>query len=228
MASPSVSRIGGNALLAGGILWVLAGLLHPDVSTLELATAVNRSRWILVHWAYLFGDVLLVGGLVLLFRYIASQEHRSNEGWAALAFAAGALGFTLDAASTAIHLLAFPPAGTDAASAQSIFAGAGAVNASIGAGGFALACLSLVILGLVLGRAGWTPLVAYGAIVVGGIELLLVLLQTSRGRPVIPAGSIANTINAIMPAWFVAIGTAFTRSSGAAVAGGARASAVTG
>lgn len=62
MADASTNRFGGNALLGGGILFTIAALLHPDVSTLERASAVSPGLWIAVHWAYGLGDVLLIAG----------------------------------------------------------------------------------------------------------------------------------------------------------------------
>ena len=68
MASASNNRFGGNALLAGGILFTIALVLHPDVSTLERANAASPGMWAFVHWAYLIGDVLLIAGLLMVFR----------------------------------------------------------------------------------------------------------------------------------------------------------------
>ena len=157
MSKASSTRIGGNALLIGGVLWVFGLLYHSDASTMELMASVNRLRWSVVHWAYLAGDALLVAGLLLLFRHLGSARSGSSEGWSAIAFATGAIAFTLDAVSTSIHLMAFPLAAGSPVTAQSIFDAAGAVNASAGGAGFGLACLSLVSVGVALSRSGWSP-----------------------------------------------------------------------
>ncbi|MGH9253097.1 MAG: hypothetical protein ACRD3C_00850 [Vicinamibacterales bacterium] len=211
MSNASSTRIGGNALLVGGVLWVFGLLFHPDASTMELVASVNRVRWSVVHWAYLAGDVLLVAGVLLLFRHLASARSGSSEGWAAIAFAAGAIAFTLDAVSTSIHLMAFPLAPGSPVTAQSIFDAAGAVNASVGGGGLGLACVSLVTLGVALARSGWSPMVAYGAVIVGGIQFLLFVPTTFGVEALLPVGVVTNLVNATMPAWLAVIGVAFGR-----------------
>lgn len=222
MAGASMQRFGGNALLGGGILWVASMFLHPNVSTLELATAANASVWIAVHWAYLVGDVLLIAGLLLLARHIAARGSASNEGWATVAAAGGVVAFTLDAASTSIHLLGFPPVLTAATTPnlQGIYEAAGAVQGGLGGGAYYLACLSLLVLGFALMKEGWSPAVAYGAIAIGGLESALFILQTTTGFAPIPAGVIQVAVNALMPACLAVVGLAFAGQVEAAAGAG--------
>jgi hypothetical protein len=223
MASASMNRIGGNALLSGGILYLIAVLFHADVSTLALATSANALLWSLVHWVYLAGDVLLVAGLFMLVRHIAANGSASNEGWATIALAAGLMAFTLDAASTGIHLLAFPPAvPANTANIQNVFDAAAAVNTGIGGAGFDLACLGLVVLGTALRREGWSSAVANGAMAVGGLELVLRIIWMVTGSSLIPAGPMLLVVNALMPACYAVIGASFGRLGGAAAAAGAK------
>jgi hypothetical protein len=209
--SKASTRIGGNALLIGGVLWVFGLLYHPDASTMELMASVNRVRWSAVHWAYLAGDALLVAGLLLLLRHLASARSGSSEGWSAIAFGAGVIAFTLDAVSTSIHLMAFPLAPGSPITTQSIFDAAAAVNTSVGGGGLGLACLSLVTLGVALARSAWSPTVAYGAVIVGGVQFLLFVPATLGVEAPLPVGAVTNLVNATMPAWFAVIGVAFGR-----------------
>ena len=218
MSTASSTRIGGNVLIMGGVLWVFGLLYHPDVSTMELMASVNRLRWAAVHWAYLAGDVLLVAGLLLLFRHLASARSGSSEGWSAVAFAAGAMAFTLDAVATSIHLMAFPVAAGSPVTAQSVFDAAGAVNASVGGAGVGLVCVSLVTVGVALARSGWSPRVAYGAVIIGGIQFLLFVPATFGSGALLPVGVVTNLVNATMPAWFAVIGVAFGRVAPAASA----------
>lgn len=213
MARASMQRIGGNALLGGGILWVACMFLHANASTIELATAANASLWIAVHWAYLVGDVLIIAGLLLLVRHIAAKGSASSEGWATLAVAGGAVGFTLDAASTSIHLYSFPPvlSATSTPNLQGIFEAAGAVNTGIGGAAYYLACLSLLVLGVALLKDGWSSAVAYAAIAVGGLEFALGILSSTTGFAPIPAGVIQVAVNALMPACFAVVGFSFGR-----------------
>lgn len=107
MAGDLASRSGGNALLAGGILFAITVVLHPDVSTFDKAQAVGAGVWAASHWAYLLGDVLLIAGLIALSRHLSSAASSSLS---ALALAGGASGLLLDMATTGGHTYSFPPA----------------------------------------------------------------------------------------------------------------------
>ena len=208
--STSTNHFGGRALLGGGILFTIAGILHPEVSTLEGANVASPGLWALVHWAYLIGDVLLVAGLVTLFRHVAFSSAGSNAGWAAVALAGGVMGFTLDGASTGIHMLAFPPAvPASTPNLQNIFDAAAAVNTGIGNAGFLVACLGLVALGAVMKKEGWSPVVAIGGMAVGGIEVFLAIVTGITGSPLIPAGSATLAVNALMPVSYAVVGVFF-------------------
>ncbi len=221
MASASMNRVGSNALLVGGILWVIAILLHPNVSTLELAASANVPLWIAVHWAYLVGDALLIAGLFMLLRHIAARGSETNEAWARMAVAAGTMAFTLDAAATGIHLFAFPPvlSSAGASSVQNVFETAGAVNTGIGSAGFMMASLTLVVLGTVLSRDGWPAALAYGAIAIGILEFMLGFVASATGRAVIPVGVAALAVNALMPACYAATGAVLGRRTASGTGG---------
>ncbi len=203
----SLNPLDGRPLLVGGILFTIALLLHPDVSTLEGANAVSPALWTLVHWAYLIGDVLLVAGLVVLFRHVATPAEGSGSGLAAIGLAGGLVGFALDAASTGIHMTAFPPAVSPSTpNLQNVFDAAGAVNTGIGNAGFLAASVGLLVLGVVLKREGWSPVVAIGAIVVGALHVLLALMTGLTGSSPIPAGTASLAVNALMPVWYAVVG----------------------
>lgn len=210
MADASTNRFGGNALLGGGILFTIAALLHPDVSTLERASAVSPGLWIAVHWAYGLGDVLLIAGMITLFRHVAAAG--ANAGWASVAMASGVLGFTLDAASTGIHLTSFPPSlPASTPNLQNIFDAAAAVNQGIGSGGYIAASLGLLVLGTVLKKEGWSPAVAYGAMGVGGLELFLIIFASATGTQLIPVGMATLAVNALMPVCYAVVGASFAK-----------------
>jgi hypothetical protein len=212
MAGASTNRFGGNALLAGGILYTVALIIHPVVGTLADANAANPSMWAFVHWAYLIGDVLLIGGLLTLFRHLAASGGGSNEGWAAVAMAGGMVGFALDAASTGIHMFAFPPAiPANTPNLQTIFDGAGAANVGIGGAAVVAASLGLLALGTALKKEGWSAAVAYGAMLIGAIELLVNLLATFTGNSPVPAGMATLVVSALMPVWYAVVGMSFAK-----------------
>lgn len=220
MADAWMNRMGGNSMMWGGLLWVVARLVHPVGTTLEELAAVNTMLWSVVHWAFLVGNVLIIAGLFMLVRHLAAKGAGESVGWGTLALAFGVVGFTLDSASTAIHLLAFPPLVADmtAAGAQATFEAAGAVNASTGSAGFAMASVGLVMLGLVARREGWPSWLGLGALVVGLAQVVL-LLATSGGVTLLPPGLVTSVVNALMPASFAAAGWAFAgsaRTAGAA------------
>jgi hypothetical protein len=214
MAGAATNRFGGGALIGGGVLFAFAIAAHPAFATLAEASAANMARWSVVHWAYLVGDTFLVGGLVTLFRYLAMRGDGSNEGPAALALAFGTLAFTLDAASSGIHLFAFPPAITaNAAGLQAIYDATGAANAGIGGASSSLACLGLIALGVALKRGGWSAGLASGVIVIGALEFLLAVIPTFTGSPIGPTGLVGNLIGLPMPLAYVAVGAAFRNAS---------------
>jgi hypothetical protein len=213
MSDASRDRFGGQALIVGGLVWTAATLLHPDVSTMALATSVNALVWTLVHWAYLVGDLLLITGLVLLSRSVARTD---AEVWATLALVGGGLAFTLDAVSTGIHLLNFPvltaaiSAGT--ATAQATFDATMAVNASVGGAATAFLCMTVAFLGFTFLRAGWSPALAYVGIVLGAVQLVLFALDAA-GHALLPAtGLVANIIAATLPLWITVAGVAYARA----------------
>ena len=210
MAGASTNRFGGNALLGGGVLFMLAGIFHPDVSTFEGATAANAGLWHAVHWAYLLGDVLLVAGSLVLFRHFVMSGGGANEGWASVAYVGGLMGFTLDAASTGIHLTGFPPAlPASTPNLQGIFDAASAVGPGIGGIGVVLSSIGLAALGVVLKKEGWSAAVAYGAIVVGSIQVLLALIPAAG--QMIPAGYAGLAVGALMPLGYAVVGASFAK-----------------
>lgn len=218
MADASMSRIGGNALIGGGVLFAMAALTHPDISTSALAAQANVALWTVGHWAYLIGDVLIVAGLFMLVRQVAAGGSASTEAWATIALAAGVVAFTLDAVSSAIHLMTFLPAVT--AGTPGVYEALMAVGGGIGGGGFNVACFGLVMLGIALGKAGWSPAVANTAMAVGALLLALFIVQGAMGRSLIPAGTVQLVVNALMPAAYAVVGVAFARLGTAhAVAG---------
>ena len=149
--------------------------------------------------------MLLVAGVVTLFRHVAA----SGGAWAAVALAGGVVGFALDAASTGIHMTAFPPAVSPSTpNLQNLFDAAGAVNTGIGNAGFLAASVGLLVLGVVLKREGWSPVVAIGAIAVGALHVLLAIVTGITGNSPIPAGTASLAVNALMPVWYAVVGAA--------------------
>lgn len=213
MAANSTNRFGGNVLLAGGILWALALFLHPDVRTLEGAKGAAGVLWIPIHWAYLAGDVLVIAGLVTISRYLATG---ANGGWGAVALAGGVTGFALDAATTGMHMFAFPPTmAADATNLQAVFDTTTAVNSGIGGAVWFSACLGLVALGIALRKEAWAGTGALVAMVIGALELCLVIVGGLTSSPVIPAGVGLLIANILMPLAYAYVGFTFSRASAA-------------
>lgn len=203
MAGASTNRFGGNALLAGGILYAIAVGLHPDYSTLERANGAKPALWIAVHWAFLLADVSLVSGLVTLFRQVTGAG--SNAGWGSAALAGGVMGFTLDAVSTGIHLYSIPPMlPRSTANLQNIFDAVVAVSVGIDSAGAMIANIGLLVLGLVLKKEGWPVAVAYGAIVIGALELV-------AGTSLITSSTVLPMLNVLMPLYYAFVGFSFAK-----------------
>lgn len=213
MAGNSTNRFGGNALLLGGILFTLAVVFHPDVTTLEGAKAANVGVWAFVHWAYLIGDLFLIAGLLTLYRYLAVG---ANGGWSAVAFAGGMTGFLVDAATTGNHMFSFPPVlAASTPNMQGIFDTVTVVNNGIGGAGVICQYIGLAVLGYVLIKEGWKSPVALGAMAIGVLELLLTIYNSVTGTYPIPAGVPTIVVNALSPLAYAYVGWSFAKSSSA-------------
>jgi len=195
MSNVVTGQFGGRALLAGGALWVIATLLHGAVPDMAAMAGVNGIMWGIVHWAYLLGDLLLIAGFLLFFRHL---ETRGAEGWGALAVAAGILAYTLDAASTGIHLWAFPAAA--AAADQTAYSALVGVQGSIGTPAAYFFPIAVALLGAALLRAGGWRLLAYVGIGVGIVELGLMATGAY------PANIVGNLVYALVPLWVAVLG----------------------
>jgi len=212
MAGASTNRFGGNALMLGGFLFTIAIFLHPDISSLERAGAASLGLWNFVHWAYLFGDVLLIAGLLMLFRHLAASGTGASEGWAAVALAGGFTGFALDVATTGIHLFSFPPVlPASTPNLANIFDAAYAANNGIGGGGLFVADVALVALGMALKKDGWSAAVVYVAMAVGALELLLSAYSSMTGNWLVPAGMASLVVSALMPLGYSFVGFSFAQ-----------------
>jgi hypothetical protein len=204
MAGASTNRFGGNALLAGGILYAVAVYLHPDYSTLEHANGANPQMWIAVHLTFLLADLCLVTGFVTLFRQVTGAG--SNAGWGAAALAGGVMGFMLDAVGTGIHAYSFPPVlPASTANLQNIFDAGVAVSVGIDNAGALLANVGLLLLGVVLNKEGWSAVVAYGAMIIG------VLGVVSGTSSLITSSTVLLALSLLMPVWYAYVGFSFAK-----------------
>lgn len=211
MAGNSADRFGGTVLAAGGVLFSIAAITHPDVSTIENAKAAAGMAWIVGHWAYLLGDVLIIAGLILLARRL---EAGAGGGWGAVALAGGATGFALDAATTGMHLVSFPPAmAADAANLQAVFDTTTAVNAGMGSAFWFSACFGLAALGIALRKEAWAGLAAIVAMAVGALELFLFAFGGLTGSALIPPGVGVLIANLLVPLAYAFVGVTFSRAA---------------
>lgn len=96
MWSSALTRWGGVAALSSGVLFILGDLLGLIIGSDNSGTAVTTPYFIVQHMLYLFGAVLLLGGLVGL--YVGQSE---------AAGALGLAGFLLAFLGTALSLGAF-------------------------------------------------------------------------------------------------------------------------
>jgi len=210
MSNGVTGRFGGRALLLGGLLWVLAILLHATVPDMAAMAAVNSFLWGIDHWIYLIGDLLLIAGFLLFYRHLVE---RGAEGWGALAVAAGILAFTLDAASTGIHLLAFPAAA--AAADQTAYDALVGVQGSIGNSGAIFFLIAIALLGAALLRAGGWRALAYVGIGLGIVEFVLMVTPALASlSPVV-----GKLIYALAPLWVAVLGVKVAGATPAAAAG---------
>jgi len=213
MAGNSTDRFGGNALLVGGILWTLAVLLHPDVSTFEKASAAGGSVWAASHWAYLLGDLLLIGGLIALFRRLNAG---ANAGTATLAFTGGVIGFLFDVATTGGHMSSFPPVlGANAPNAQAMFDTITAVNNGLGGAGLTLGYIGIFLFGYVLWKEAWNASVAFAAMIVGAFLFVLPFVSGLTGQALFTTGAASYVVSVLLPLAYAYIGFEFRQRAGA-------------
>lgn len=204
MAENSADRFGGTVLAAGAVLFSIAMIMHPDVTTLESAKAAAGMLWIVGHWAYLLGDVLVIAGLIFLSRRL---EAGPGGGWGTVALAGGVTAFALDAATTGMHLVSFPPAlAADAANMQAVFDTTTAVNAGIGSAFWFSACFGLVALGLALRKETWAGSAAVVALAIGALQLFLFAIGGLTDITLIPAGVGTLIANLLTPMAYAYVG----------------------
>jgi len=115
-------------LLTGGLLTIVAALLHPDLTgdgADQLSTIARSDAWRAIHWAFLFGFVLSLTGLAGL---VGRQAGRAGEaaargGVVVGAFAYGAwmvvVTFMLGAGWTLAH--SYVAAGAGMTSTHAVF-----------------------------------------------------------------------------------------------------------
>jgi hypothetical protein len=74
MRSASLYRIGGNAMLAGALLYAVALLLHaPQPMDLAAYGALAQGRWMAAHWLFAVGSVFVAGGMLALAQAFATH-----------------------------------------------------------------------------------------------------------------------------------------------------------
>jgi uncharacterized protein DUF4386 len=117
-------------LLIGTLLTIVAALLHPDLAgdgAAQLGTIARSDAWRAVHWAFLFGFVLTLTGLVgLVGRCVGTPgEAAARGGIIVVTFAYSAwmvvVTFMLGAGWTLAQSYAAPAAGMTAADATFIY-----------------------------------------------------------------------------------------------------------
>jgi hypothetical protein len=105
MRHDSLYRLGGNAVLVGGILGAVAILLHaPQPMDLAGYSALSMGPWMAAHWLFVIGSVVIAGGLASFTRHLA---HTNGEGWSMLGFGAVMVAAALNVAVVAPELVAF-------------------------------------------------------------------------------------------------------------------------
>jgi hypothetical protein len=105
MRHDSLYRLGGNAVLVGGILGAVAILLHaPQPMDLAAYSAMSMGPWMAAHWLFVIGSVVIAGGLASFTRHLA---HTDGEGWSMLGFGAVVIAAALNVAIVAPELVAF-------------------------------------------------------------------------------------------------------------------------
>ncbi|MBI4410571.1 MAG: hypothetical protein HY561_12735 [Gemmatimonadetes bacterium] len=90
MRHASLYRVGGYALVLGGLAAMIGIWLHPpQPMSLAEASALPQAQWQLSHWLLALGTALTIGGFVALIRHFGAS---ASEGWAAVGLGIAVLG----------------------------------------------------------------------------------------------------------------------------------------
>ena len=87
MQDRTLLRIGAVSLIAGVVLTIVGGALHPTVADPGNVEAVLQSIadspiWAIIHVLILAGGLLSVGGALALYRSITGEPGAALAGWA--------------------------------------------------------------------------------------------------------------------------------------------------
>jgi hypothetical protein len=204
---PSLYRVCGPALVAGGLL-LLTGfaLKPPQPATLETAAELGLATWVLANWLFVIGSLLLLGGWIGLSEHLSQS---SGEGWSTLGLGGviiGCVGLAIAAAINAEalpHLLsAFSDARREVAT-ESYFS-LQITTSALGLMAWTIFWVGIAVSSLALGTDPDYPrALGYAGLAIALIEMASQLL---------PDGSLLrDALSIIGCVWLIAVGAIFFR-----------------
>jgi hypothetical protein len=182
MHQDHATRGAGYVLIAGGLAWVLANVLHaPQPTTLEQYVALPAATWLLAHWLIVVAAPCTATGIVALGRVLERSGHPTSS----LAGRVGALlSCALFVGIGSIEAGVYPLLGGMYAGGGEAAAGAAAAYIAVNATmlGLVLGAIPvfsasmLVIAYSMTGDARWPKWLTLSGMVVAAVNIPLVFL----------------------------------------------------
>ncbi|MBI4546165.1 MAG: hypothetical protein HY703_13285 [Gemmatimonadetes bacterium] len=169
MRHPSLYNVGGNGLIAGGILLAIGVFLHPaPPESADAAVTFDMAGLNVAHWAIALGEILALAGILCLSRHFSST---AAGGWALLGVAlalVGTMGVITAPGTEASAIRLMAVAGMEESANVMADAHTQAVTTSIVAH-----WLAVVVFGLAMTRdSAWPSWLAYSGVGVGLLEVI--------------------------------------------------------
>ena len=212
----SLSRIGGVLAIAGGIIFMVANMLHPrspdlDVYQEQIETVADSDIWIVDHLAFLVGALLITLGLYALARslYTSPGSHWARLGVISLVIS-GALVTVLmgldGIASKFVHDSFAAAPGSESALRVSL------MMEEIDVALFSLYIvvffgLTILLYGLAVGFSGAYPgWLGWVAVVLGAVSFVIGTIQAIDGLSVLITSVLFVGVASLVNIWVIIMG----------------------
>jgi hypothetical protein len=210
---PSLYRVCGPALAAGGLL-LLTGfaLKPPQPATLDTAAELGLATWVLANWLFVFGAVLLLGGWIGLTSHLNDAVGR---GWSTLGLGAVAIGCVGLATAAAINAEALPQLLAVYSDERRQFAIDSYFSVELTMGALGLMAWTIFWVGIAISSLALGEDAEYSQAF--GVAGLVVALAEIASQ-LLPDGSLLRDAISILGCiWLIAVGTIFFRIERAGV-----------
>jgi hypothetical protein len=204
---PSLYRVCGPALIAGGLL-LLTGfaLKPPQPATLETAAELGLATWVLANWLFVIGSLLLLGG------WLGLSEHLNGiggEGWSRLGLGGVVIGCVGLSIAAAINAEALPHLLSAFSDARRELAMDSYFTVQLTTSALGLMAWTMLWVGIAVSSLALTADPDYPrALGYAGLAIALIEMASQ----LLPDGSLLRDALSIMGCvWLIAVGATFFR-----------------